>query len=50
MLQTLSRQGLIDAYLSAMDLQLEQAFVDLLRQELHRRNIALEGLTASGSA
>ncbi|NOU99565.1 sporulation histidine kinase inhibitor Sda [Paenibacillus planticolens] len=43
-MKTLSHQGLINAYLEAINLQLEQEFIDMLLNELIRREILIEGL------
>lgn len=44
-LHSLSLEGLIKAYLEAIELELEEEFIDLLLNELIRRENLIDGLT-----
>ncbi|GGA15741.1 hypothetical protein GCM10008018_70560 [Paenibacillus marchantiophytorum] len=44
-MKSLSSQGLIDAYFSSIDLQLEKEFIQLLLLELKQRNIHVDCLS-----
>jgi hypothetical protein len=44
-LHSLSLDSLIKAYLEAIELELEEEFIDLLLNELIRREILIDGLT-----
>jgi hypothetical protein len=44
-LHSLSLDSLIKAYLDAIELELEDEFIDLLLNELLRREILIEGFT-----
>jgi hypothetical protein len=43
-MKTLSSQGLIDAYISSIDLQLDKEFIQILLLEIKRRQISIDNL------
>jgi hypothetical protein len=44
-MKTLSSQGLIDAYISSIDLQLDKEFIQILLLEIKERKINIDNLS-----
>jgi developmental checkpoint coupling sporulation initiation to replication initiation len=44
-MKELSNENLIETYMKAVDLKLEQDFIKLLEEEIERRNLELDALS-----